>query len=143
MTVYSPLEDLMHRTVSAVEGIWSKLEYLADLREEETGEYHHWGLARTFGHEPARFAMEMAHRNLVLEILRTPLSALMEEASTSARGQAMPVSNYVQQLLMNEKRLLPVRLGGGSAKHFSSVLLALSALATSRPPNKLPTLQVS
>jgi hypothetical protein len=143
MTLYSPLEDLMHRTVSSVDGMWSKLEYLADLREEGTGDYEHWGLARTFGQESARRAMEQAHRNVLLQILHTPLSVLMEEARTSAHSQALALNVYVQQLQTNEKRLVPERLGGGSAKHFSSILLALSCLAACPPLDKVPTLQVS
>ena len=133
----------MHRTVSSVEGVWSKLEYLADLREEGTGHYEHWGLARTFGEEPARRAMEQAHRNMLLQILHTPLSVLMDEARTSAQSQAQTLNIYVQQLQRNERRLVPERLGGGSAKHFSSILLALSCLAACPPPDKVATLQVS
>jgi hypothetical protein len=48
----------------------------------------------------------------------------------------------VQHLQARIERLLPTQLGGGSARHFSSVLVALSALATCRPAS-VATLQVS
>jgi hypothetical protein len=144
MTLYSPLEDFMHRTMSHVPGLWGKLDYVASLRAEEgNGEYEHWGLSRVFGPESAQKALEQAHRNLVLELLRTPLPMLMEEARRSAERQQMPLNVFVQELHSRGERLLPTRLGGGSAKHFSSVLLALSALAVCRPPHTAATLRVS
>jgi hypothetical protein len=142
MTLFTPLEDFMHRTISSVEGMWSKLEYVADLRQEGGG-YEHWGLARVFGHESAERAIAVAHRNLVLELLRTPLPKLMEEARLSARQHDMPVNMYVQGLYTRGEELLPERLGGGSVKHFNSVLLALSALAACHPMNTAATHQAS
>jgi hypothetical protein len=142
MTLYSPLEDFMHRTVSSVEGMWSKLEYIAELRKED-GSYEHWGLERIFGHEPAEKAIAIAHRNLVLELLRTPLPKLMEEARLSAGQRNVPVNMYVQGLYTRCDELLPERLGGGSAKHFNSVLLALSALAACYPAHRAATHQAS
>ena len=144
MTLYSPLEDFMHRTVSHIPGLWGKLDYVASLRAEEgQGEYEHWGLARVFGAEPAQKALEQAHRNLVLQVLRTPLPALVDEARRSAERQNTPLNVFVDSLSSRGERLLPVRLGGGSAKHFSSVLLALSTLAACPPPRTAATLQVS
>lgn len=142
MTLFTPLEDFMLRTVSSVEGMWSKLEYVADLRKESGG-YEHWGLERVFGHEPAERAIAAAHRNLVLELLRTPLPKLMEEARLSARQHNLPVNMYVQGLYSRGQELLPEKLGGGSAKHFNSVLLALSALAACHPANTAATHPVS
>lgn len=142
MTLYSPLEDFMQRTVSSVEGMWSKLEYVADLRQEGGG-YEHWGLERVFGHEPAERAIASAHRNLVLDLLRTPLQRLMEEARISARQRELPVNMYVQGLYSRCEKLLPERLGGGSVKHFNSVLLALSALAACHPVNTAATHRAS
>lgn len=142
MTLYSPLEDFMQRTVSAVEGMWSKLEYIADLRNE-AGSYEHWGMERVFGPEAAAKAIAAAHRNLVLEILRTPLPKLMDEARISARQRDLPLNMYVQGLYSRGEELLPERLGGGSAKHFNSVLLAVSALAACSPANTAATHRVS
>jgi hypothetical protein len=142
MTLYSPLEDFMQRTVSQVPGLWAKLEYISSLRAEEGG-YEHWGLARLFGNEAAQKAIEQAHRNLVLQMLRTPLSTLVEEAKKTAEQQKTALNVYVQELNSQSDRLLPVKLGGGSAKHFSSVLLALSCLVASPRSSKAATLRVS
>jgi hypothetical protein len=142
MTLYSPMEDFMQRTVSQVPGMWPKLEYMASLRAEEGG-YEHWGLARMFGHAPAQKAIEQAHRGLVLQLLRTPLMALVDEARRAAERQGLPLNVYIQGLHSQGEHLLPVKLGGGSAKHFNSVLLALSALAACHPASTAATLRVS
>jgi hypothetical protein len=137
------MDDFMQRTLWHVPGAWAKLEYVASLREEEGEKYEHWGMARVFGVEPAQHALEHVHRNLVLQLLRTPLSALVDDAKYSAEQQGMPLNLYVQQLSSAGERLLPVKLGGGSVKHFNSVLLALLTLASSPRPDRAATLQVS
>lgn len=142
MTLYSPTEDFLHRTVAHLPSVWAKLEYLASLRMEE-GVYEHWGLARVFGQEPAQKAIEQTHRQLVLQLLRTPLSMLVDEAKSAADRQGVPLNVYLDTLYSQGAHLLPTKLGGGSAKHFNSVLLALSALAACPRPNTVATLRVS
>jgi hypothetical protein len=143
MTLYSPLEDFMHRTLSSIPGPWLKLQYIASLRSEGN-QYEHWGLARVFGNEATQHAVEHAHRDVVLNLLRTPLAALMEEARKAAERERQPLNVYVQGLYAQGEQLLPAKLGGGSAKHFSSVLLALSSLAACPPPtHKAASLPVS
>lgn len=145
MTLYSPLEDFTQRTLAGVPGLWPKLAYMASLRaeqEEEEG-YQHWGMKRVFGEEAAQRAIEQAHRNIVLQVLRTPLAVLMEEARRAAEREGCPVNVYVQELNSQGELLLPKKLGGGSMKHFNSVLLALLCLAASPPRSKAATLQVS
>jgi len=142
MTLLSPLEDFMQRTIAHVPGMWAKLEYIASLRLED-GTYEHWGLARLFGAEPAQRAIEQAHRNLVLQMLRTPLQILIQEAQRTAAVQQLALDAYVVELNAQRARLLPTKLGGGSAKHFNSVLLAISSLAARSPKSKAATLQVS
>jgi hypothetical protein len=143
MTIYSPMDDFMQRTLSKVQGAWAQLEYVASLREEENEQYQHWGMTRVFGVEPAQHAIAHVHRDLVLQLLRTPLSALVDDARCSAEQQGMPLNLYVQQLSSHGGRLLPVKLGGGSVRHFNSVLLALSALAACPQTGRAATLQVS
>ena len=143
MTLYSPMDDFMQRTLSHVPGAWAKLQYVANLREQEGEKYEHWGMMRVFGVEPAQHALEHVHRNLVLNLLRTPLSALVDDVKHSAEHEGVPLNIYLQQLSSQGERLLPEKLGGGSVKHFNSVLLALLALTAYRPPGTAATLQVS
>lgn len=131
MTFQSASEDVLTTTVASLPGAWGKLYYLSGLRAE-SGEYDHWGLTRLHGQAAVQRAFREAHRDVFLEILRTPLAPLLEEAMLSAADQEMDAVTYVSQLSRRWQALLPPDLGGGLEAHFSSVLKALSKLARAR-----------
>ncbi|HZP16375.1 MAG TPA: hypothetical protein VFB00_00320 [Terriglobales bacterium] len=132
MSLLSALDDLMLRTLTELPGLLSKLEYLSSLRHPETGVYSHWGLSRIYGDTAAQAAMAEAHELLISEILQTPLRKLMEDAVSCGAAQGEDAEKYLEELLDRCSILLPQQLGGGSSRHFSSVLHALSALAHSQ-----------
>ena len=131
MTYRSASEDVLATTVAALPGAWGKLHYLSGLRTEN-GEYDHWGLTRLHGKAAVQRAFRDAHRDVFLEILRTPLAPLLEEAMLSAADREMDAVTYVTQLSSRWQALLPPDLAGGLEAHFSSVLKALSKLARAR-----------
>ena len=128
----SALEDLLATTLAAVSGIVGKLEYLTSLRNPRDGSYSHWGLARLYGDGAAQQALAEAHSLLFLRVLRTSLRTLRGDVAVSSEALQMPPAEYVENLRNHLPALLPQDLGGGSARHFSSVLHALSSLAKSR-----------
>jgi len=132
MPLLSALDDLLQRTLSAFPGLLSKLEYLSSLRHRDTGLYSHWGLSRVHGDTAAQSAMGEAHGLVVSEILQTPLRKLMDDAVNCGAAQGQQAEKYLEELLERSSFLLPQQVGGGSSRHFSSVLHALSALAHSR-----------
>lgn len=132
MTLKSALEDLLATTLAAVSGIVGKLEYLSSLRNPREGSYSHWGLARLYGDGAAQQALAEAHSLLFLRVLRTSLRTLRGDVAVSSEALQMPPEKYVENLRNHLPVLLPQDLGGGSARHFSSVLHALSSLAKSR-----------
>ena len=131
MTLKSALEDLLATTLAAVSGVVGKLNYLSSLRSSPEGTYSHWGLSRVHGEGAAQRALAEAHSLLFLKVLRTSLRTLRGDVELSSGGQ-MPAGQYVENLRSHLPSLLPQDLGGGSARHFSSVLHALSSLANSR-----------
>ena len=131
MTFLSASEDFLANTLAALPGAWGKLRYLSGLRTEDGG-YGHWGLTRLHGEAAVQRALREAHRGVFLEILRTPLAPLLEDAMLSAADQEMDAVAYLSQLSDRSKALLPPDLGGGMEAHFSSVLKALSRLAQAR-----------
>jgi hypothetical protein len=138
MTLKSALEDVLNTTLAAVSGIIGKLEYVAGLREGG-GKYTHWGLQRIHGQEATQKALAEAHRLLFLNILRTPLRTLRDDLKQSGVGGQSASQEYAASL--PRKNLLPPDLGGGSARHFNSVLRALSSLVSNRaktPPDANP-----
>lgn len=143
MTVYSPYDDFMHRTVDQIEGLWMKLEYIAGLRQKD-GEYDHWGMARVFGPTASQKAIEQAHRAIMQALLRMPLRDLLEDMSKAAAAQGRAVGDYAAELNARLERVMPKQMGGGSGRHFSSVLMALASLAEAcRPTHTVATRRVS
>lgn len=131
MTYLSASEDFLTTTVASLPGAWGKLHYLSGLRTED-GDYDHWGLTRLHGKAAVQRALREAHRDVFLEILRTPLAPLLEDAMLSAADQELDALSYFSQLSVRWQALLPPDLAGGLEAHFSSVLKALSKLAQAR-----------
>jgi hypothetical protein len=137
MTLKSALEDLLGTTLAGVAGIAGKIEYVASLRDKNSGAYSHWGLTRAYGETAAQHALAEAHRLLFLRLLRTPLRALREDVLVSSGALQMTAGEYVERLRSLTPVLLPPDLGGGSARHFSSVLQSLSFLVSE--PRQTPS----
>lgn len=137
MTLRSALEDLLATTLAGVVGIAGKIEYVASLRDATSGIYSHWGLTRAYGETAAQQAMAEAHRVLFLRLLRTPLRTLRDDVLVSSGVWQMTAGEYVERLRSRMPALLPTDLGGGSVRHFNSVLEALSILVSS--PVKAPS----
>jgi hypothetical protein len=120
----SPFEDLMKRTLASIDGLLHKLDYIAKLRSK-TGKYEHWGLERTHGALATERVLADVHSELYLELLRTPLSELRDEAVEGKTASGEILHSSSQQLMPADPR-------GGSAAHFNSVVLALDLLAQAR-----------
>lgn len=128
MTLLTALDDFLLRTLAVLPGVFSKLEYVSALRDPE-GHYAHWGLERVYGKIASERAIGEAHRELALNLLRTPVKDLMGEAACSAAERQLALDSYLEQLSRAQSSLLPAEIGGGSVRHFSSVLTTLSVLA--------------
>jgi hypothetical protein len=124
-------------TLAGVAGIAGKIEYVASLRDAASGSYSHWGLTRSYGESAAQYALAEAHRQLFVKLLRTPLRVLRDDVVVSSGALQMTAAEYVERLRGRLPALLPADLGGGSARHFSSVLQALSILVSS--PSESPS----
>jgi hypothetical protein len=141
MALQSALEDLLGTTLAGVAGIVGKIEYVASLRDARSGSYSHWGLTRAYGEQAAQQALAEAHRLLFLKVLRTPLCALRDDVMLSSGALQMTASEFMERFRSQLPALLPQDLSGGSARHFSSVLEALSVLVShpvKTPPEAIP-----
>ena len=141
MALKSALEDLLGTTLAEVAGTVGKIEYLASLRDVASGAYSHWGLTRAYGEVAAQHALAEAPRLLFLTRLRTPLCTLRDDVMVSSGALKMTAGEFMERLRSQQPALLPQDLGGGSARHFSSVLHALSSLLSAPvriPPGAIP-----
>jgi hypothetical protein len=137
MVLRSALEDFTETTLAMMAGVLAKLRYLAGLYRQVNGPYIHWGLSRTHGEAAAQQAISDSHREIFLRVLRTPLRQLRQDIQISSASSGMAEPELLHELSAREKDLLPLDLGGGSPRHFNSVLQALLAL-TSRPAKTPP-----
>jgi len=136
MTLHSAFEDLVGSTLASISGLLTKIEYLSGLRNgDRSRTYEHWGLARVYGEQAAQHALAEAHQTLFLKVLRTSLRQLHQGAELGHGALSIPAQDYLEELRKRRADLLPADLGGGSARHFSSVLQALSSLAKHSPPS--------
>jgi hypothetical protein len=131
MPLTSAIEDLKSTTLRSIAGILAKLEYFARLRRSD-GSYSHWGLSRVHGDAGAQQALAEAHRNALSEVLRTPLRDLAEDVAKRSDQAGVAPADYVEELAARKSEILPAVPGAGGARHFQSVLQALSALLKRR-----------
>lgn len=64
-----PSEDLWRRTLSGIESVFGRLEYLARIRNPHSGRYEHHGLALVYGADEAGEALAGSHRQVFAEWL--------------------------------------------------------------------------
>lgn len=126
MTLRSAYQDFVLHTLAALAGSLQKLNYLGSLADDNCG-YSHWGMSRTFGPRQASEALAQAHTETWLDVLRTPIPSLFGEYQELEAGDGREIGR--ERYPADERKLSPMNPGGGSRRHFNSVLLALSLLS--------------
>jgi hypothetical protein len=127
MTLRSALQDLRETTLAAISGLLAKLAYLGSLRKREGG-YLHWGFALLHGEEASDRALKTAHAEVLSTVLRTPISELVEDLRESSHSQKESAGAYLEGMRQQVDQLLPSEPDLATARHFNSVLVALSSL---------------
>ncbi len=127
MRLKSALEDFEKNTLGAVRGVLAKLSYVGRLHDGK-GKYEHWGLARVYGEDAAQRALGASHREVLSEVLKKPLPALLHDVRTSCSDAELTEEEFLESL----KQPLPKPLSSAARAHLKSVLSALSALVESR-----------
>jgi hypothetical protein len=71
--------DLLQRSLSKISCDLARLFYLASTRDYNSGTYHHDGLAMRFSPEAAAHALELAHRQIFLQLASSSLEELVAQ----------------------------------------------------------------
>ncbi|MCB1021004.1 MAG: hypothetical protein H6509_13335 [Bryobacterales bacterium] len=67
------MQDVWARTLDQIETQFGKLAYLAGLRNENSGRYHHYGLAHLYGEDEANHVLRASHERVFVDWLTFPL----------------------------------------------------------------------
>jgi hypothetical protein len=129
VTVQAAYEDFLQRSLSKLSCDFARLIYLASTRDYNTGSYHHDGLASRFSPEVAAKALEMAHRQVFLQLSAFSLQELVEQLKIyfeSSHDEAGEILRMWQKL-EPYRVAIPVEVNPAVARLFlSNVRLALA-----------------
>ena len=67
------MEDVWQRTLQRIPSLFGRLAYLASLRDETSGRYRHFGLARMYGDDEADIVLRVSHERVFAEWLNLSL----------------------------------------------------------------------
>jgi hypothetical protein len=88
--------DLENRTLAKIEGDLARLIYLASMRDYNTGEYHHEGLARQFSEKLARRALASCHRDVFRRLVLCSVKELVEQLEIYVRSSNFTFSEFAR-----------------------------------------------
>jgi hypothetical protein len=130
MKLFPAEQEFSLRTLSALAGPVTRLDYLAGLRDD-SGNYRHWGFARTYGERTAAKVLAKHHQQVMAEVLRTPIPSLWSEVVASGRAE------QTRERLARQLGSVPMAPAGATAaerQHLHAVVTALVELLSARSP---------
>jgi hypothetical protein len=80
--------DLAAQTLAPLPDAFSRLVYLASLREYSSDEYSHWGLEDLHGRDAARRALRAEHLAVFRDVGALPLPELARQVGAFLAGRA-------------------------------------------------------
>lgn len=127
-------KDLVNRTLSKIHGDFARLIYLASMRDYNTGEYHHDGLARMFTEEIAGRAIASCHSEVFRRLVLRPLKELVEQLELYASSNGSTSSELVRtwERLQPYRVTVPLECSPLAARLFVSNVRAALAVLQSR-----------
>ena len=67
------IQDFTLTTLAGIPNIFSRLAYLASLRDISSGKYEHAGLAALYSDEAIQESLQLCHEQIFERVLETPL----------------------------------------------------------------------
>ena len=89
------LHDFAVRTLAAIPNDFSRLTYIASLRDLSSGRYEHDGLAVLYPSEAIQQALKQCHEEIFNRILETPLELQETDLRGFLEGMDGPLSATV------------------------------------------------
>jgi len=91
------VRDFEERTLTGLEGYFCQLDYLASLRNYNTGRYHHYGLESRYTPEAIDVGLRQCHVRIFEELVSLPLKEQTED-----------LLNFFESLKEDKTRLVSV-----------------------------------
>ncbi len=99
MSSSKAVDDLWRRTLSQIETVFGRLEYLASLRNTHTGRYEHFGLGQRFGAEASEAALRHSHEQVFGDWVSFPLQAQKQEIHKYLEGREEQLAEIISSWL--------------------------------------------
>lgn len=80
-------KDLAQTTLAELPDPFSRLAYLASLRDFASNRYTHWGLEETYGPELAQAALAATHQEVFRQLCAAPLAELAAQIRRFLAGR--------------------------------------------------------
>jgi hypothetical protein len=131
------LEDFTLTTLAGIPVDFSRLVYVASLRDLSSGRYIHEGLTALYPEEAVQQALQLCHEQIFERILETPLSSQLPDLraclSAMQGGLAETVSHWRK---LEAYRVLPPEQAPDYLKElfFSNLRALLEILSEQRTP---------
>jgi hypothetical protein len=129
--------DLEYRTLAHIQGDLARLIYLASMRDYNTGEYCHEGMAHRFSEAPARKALASCHWEVFRRLVLCSVEELVEELDLYVRTNCPGVEDVLRVWKTLEPYWVAVPLDCSPlvARYFRSNLkIALTILQSRQLP---------
>ncbi len=126
--------DLEDRTLAKIRGDLARLIYLASMRDYNTGEYHHEGLACMFTESVAGRAIASCHRDVFRRLAVCSVKELVEQLELYARTNCSSSSELarVWTKLQPYRVTVPLECSPLAGRFFVSNIKAALAILESR-----------
>jgi hypothetical protein len=79
-------QDLRLRTLEPIGYDFGRLIYMSSLRDFNTGEYYHQGLAHSFSEQAASAALAACHQEIFYRLASSPLESLVAQVERFMRS---------------------------------------------------------
>src|SRR5258707_9140603 len=112
------IQDLTVSTLARISSLYSRLAYLASLRDISTNVYDHSGLDAVYPQAAVRQALEQCHQELFERILETPL--VVQEEDLRAHLRTLPNGSRNAPAQWRSRRAYPALLPAESPEYLQA-----------------------